>query len=730
MDEEGLKKTRLDKLDQIRKIGWNPYQHYYDKKQMVGDVSSQLGKTVKTAGRLFSFREHGPIVFADLKDETGKIQLFFKKDVLGEEAFKNLRLLDIGDTIGVEGEVSKTIAGEISIIPTQYTLLTKSMQSLPSEWYGIKDVETRYRQRYLDLLLNPDVRERFNIRTKIISGTREYLDNIGFWEVESPTLQMMYGGANAKPFKTHLNALGRDVYLRIADELYLKRLIIGGYERVYEICKDFRNEGIDNSHFPEFTMIEWYEAYADYQRVMDVAEGLFKHLALKIYGHTTLQIDDKKIDIGKKWPRIEMVAILKDKLDLDVEHESQESLIAYIKKECADAQLVGGESKGQLIFIIFEHKIPKLLDEPTWIIDYPEEVSPLSKQHRNKPGWVERFEGYIGGKEIADGWSELTDPQVQRQRLTADSKAVRKDKEEAQHVDEEFLTAMEYGMPPVGGIGIGMDRLTMFFTNTWAIKEVVLFPTLKSNKQEEQDDSPKETTIEVPLKKINTPKILSIDNQTKEKFPSVSVGVAIIKGVRIQKSDPKLEQEKERVLKSFEDLTTEQLGQYPEIISYRTLYKEMKIDWHSRRPSPEALLRRIALRKGLYTVNTVVDAYNLIVMQERVSIGAFDLDTLQLPTQLRFAKEGEEILLLGDAEPTKYKSTELGYFDQKGGYNIDFNYRDAQRTAVQTETTNLLINVDGIYDIPPEKVQEVLQKACDMIQKYCGGTVELFGVVS
>lgn len=482
MDDSELKRIRKEKIEKIKELGWNPYGATYSKTHSVLDALKNIGKKIKTAGRLFSFREHGNIAFADLRDETGKIQLFFKKDLLGQDQFRNLKLLDIGDFIGVEGEVVKTVAGEISVAPSSYTLLTKSILPLPSQWYGLKDVETRFRQRYLDLLLNPEVRERFNTRTKLVSGIREYLDNLGFWEVETPTLQSLYGGANAKPFKTHMNALGHDVYLRIADELYLKRLVIGGYERVYEICKDFRNEGIDHAHFPEFTMIEWYEAYADYQRVMDVAEGLFKHLAKKIYGHSTLLVEDKKIDIGKKWPRIEMTEILKEKLQLDVEKETVESLKKYIKENCPGTQLVGGENKGQLIFAIFEHKIPKLLDEPTWIIDYPEEVSPLSKNHRSKPGWVERFEGYIGGKEICDGWSELTDPQVQRERLTQDAKAVRKDKEEAQHVDEDFLTAMEHGMPPLGGIGIGIDRLTMFFTNTWAIKEVVLFPTLKVEK--------------------------------------------------------------------------------------------------------------------------------------------------------------------------------------------------------------------------------------------------------
>ncbi|MBI2442911.1 MAG: lysine--tRNA ligase [Candidatus Levybacteria bacterium] len=722
MDDSELIKIRKEKIEKIRALGWNPYAASYPKTHTVADALKSEGKRVSTAGRLFSFREHGNIAFADLRDETGKIQLFFKKNTVGQEAFKNLKLLDIGDIIGVEGEVGTTEAGEISIIPSSYTLLTKAIRPLPNQWYGLKDVEARFRQRYLDLLLNPEVRARFNTRTKLISGVREYLDNLGFWEAETPVLQPLYGGANAKPFTTHLNALDQDMYLRIADELYLKRLIVGGYERVYEICKDFRNEGIDQTHFPEFTMIEWYEAYADYHRVMDVAEGLFKHLAKKIYRHTTIQIDEKKIDIGKKWPRIEMQLILKKKLGLDVDKETRESLLKYAKKHLPDMQILGGETKGQLIFNIFDHTIPKTLIAPTWIIDYPEDISPLAKTHRSKPGWVERFEGYIGGKEVADGWSELTDPVIQRARFTADTNAERKDKEEAQHVDEDFLMAMEHGMPPLGGIGIGIDRLTMFFTNRWAIKEVVLFPTLKVEKPAARADG--------GVASLKTPEIFSISRKVSETFSSLSVGVAIIKNVSITKSHPELEKEKEKVLGSMEGLTTDAINAFPEILSYRKLYKAMGIDWHSRRPSPEALLRRIALKKGLYTVNTCVDAYNLIVMKNRVSVGAFDLDKISFPTELRFAKPGEKILLLGDTQPTAYTEKELAYFDQTGGYNIDFNYRDAQRTAVWEDTKNLYINVDGVFDISPQKVEAVLREACDKIIKYCGGKVQEFGVVT
>lgn len=474
---DSLKKIRLQKLKKIKQIGWNPYPSSYNKTHTVNQTLNSLGKKVKTAGKIFSLRPHGNIAFADLKDETGKIQIFFKKDLLGKEAYANLNLIDIGDYIGVEGEVVKTIAGEISIAPANYTLLSKALRPLPHQWFGLKDIESRYRQRYLDLLLNPTVRERFNIRTKLIKYLRQYLDNLGFWEVETPVLQPLYGGANAKPFTTHIKALDQKMYLRIADELYLKRLIVGGYEKVYEIAKDFRNEGVDRSHNPEFTMIEWYEAYADYHRVMDVTEGLFKYLAKKIFGNTIMKVEDKEIDISGQWPRIEMTKIIKQKLNLDVEKETVEGLIKYCQKE--KIELIGGENKGQLIFMIFEHKIPKLLINPTWIIDYPKEVSPLSKEHPTKKGWVERFEGYIGGKEICDGWSELTDPQEQRKRFTKDVQAIRKDKEEAQQLDEDFITAMEYGMPPLGGIGIGIDRLTMFFTNTWSIKEVILFPTLR-----------------------------------------------------------------------------------------------------------------------------------------------------------------------------------------------------------------------------------------------------------
>jgi len=474
-----IRSDRLKKKEELLKLGVNPYPSSISLKGeriAISYARESLGKNVLVAGRIRAIRIHGGASFLDLEDFTASIQLLFQKNVLGER-YSLISLFDAGDFLAVSGEVIKTQAGEITVRVSDFQFLSKAIRPLPSSWYGLKDIEERYRKRYLDLLLNPEVKQRFLTRTKLVREIRNYLDSLGYQEVETPTLQPLYGGANAKPFKTHLNALDCDMYLRIADELYLKRLLVGSYEKVYEICKDFRNEGMDLTHNPEFTMIEYYEAYADYHRVMDVTEGLFKHLAKSIFGKMKIKVGEQEIDISKKWPRIKMVDIIREKLGIDVLETSESFLTDYCRKN--EIELVGGESKGQLIYTIFEHKVTDLLIDPVWIIDYPEAVSPLSKAKAGEPGWVERFEGYVGGKEICDGWSELNDPLIQRKRFESDVKAARKDREEAQQVDEDFLEAMEYGMPPIGGIGIGIDRLTMFFTNTWSIKEVILFPTMR-----------------------------------------------------------------------------------------------------------------------------------------------------------------------------------------------------------------------------------------------------------
>jgi len=474
---EEIRKIRLEKVEKLRDMGIDPYPAKLKfEKGTVKNARESDGETVAVAGRIMGMRGHGNVYFCDLKDETGTIQVFFQKNNL-EKEFDVVRLLDIGDFVLVQGKVFKTEAGEVTIDVVEFQFLGKAIRPLPGKWHGLKEVEERYRKRYLDLLLNDEVRKRFDVRTKLTREIRRYLDSLGFMEVETPTLQTLYGGANAKPFKTHLNALDKEMYLRIADELYLKRLIVGGYERVYEIAKDFRNEGMDLTHNPEFTMIEYYETYADYHRVMDVTEGLFKHLARVVLAGTKMKVGEHEVNIETNWPRVKMVDVIKDKLGYDVEGESVREMISYCKEK--GVETVEGETWGQLVYRIFEHLVTDKLIEPIWVIDYPRDVSPLSKAHVVNGDWVERFEGYIGGKEICDGWSELTDPIEQRERFEADVATARKDREEAQQVDEDFIEAMEYGMPPIGGIGIGIDRLTMFFTNTWSIKEVILYPLMR-----------------------------------------------------------------------------------------------------------------------------------------------------------------------------------------------------------------------------------------------------------
>lgn len=722
---------RIDVIKRLREQGVNPYPSTVTRTHTIDEARNAGNKTtVAVVGRLRSLRGHGKIIFGDLNDESGNIQIVFKSDILSPEHFKLLKSIDEGDFLAVEGTVGKTEAGELSVFAGSITIVSKTIAPLPDRWFGLKDVEERYRKRYLDLLMNPEVKQRLDARWKIEKYVRMFLWKERYVEVETPVLQPLYGGTNAKPFTTHMNALDSDFYLRVAPELYLKRLMVGGYERVFEIARNFRNEGIDHTHQPEFTMIEWYEAYADYLRIMNMTEELIKYLAKEVNGTLTLQVGDHAVDLSQPWKRLTIDDAMKEYAGIDWEKISDEQIQKTLKEQ--SIAVPGVYSRNKALFRIYEHTVTKQLIEPTWVIDYPQEVSPLSKSHRSKPGRVERFEGYIAGKEIFDGWSEIVSSIEQRERFENEQKNMKAGDDEAQPLDEDFLAALSYGCPPLGGIGIGIDRLTMLLTNTWAIKEIIAFPTLKPLQRIKAAASkkPVEKSPSAGVTALSVPDTLSIDPEVAKHLSSVSVGVALIKGAKIQKTHPDLEKEKKQVVESLQGMTTEQLGEYPEIKSYRKLYKEMGVDWHSRRPSPEALLRRIALGKGLYTINTCVDAYNLVVMKHRISVGAFDADHITFPTVLRFACEGDEILLLGDDTPTKYTAKELAYYDQDGGYNIDFNYRDAKRTCVTEKTTDILINVDGIYDISPENVQEVLDEAVRMIVHYCGGTVEFSGVVS
>jgi len=472
-----LKKIRQEKFQKIINLGFSGSAYSFDKKDSISSSRKSLAQKVQIAGRVIGIRSHGVLTFLDLEDETGKIQLLAAANELDEKTAELVKLLDIGDFIGVYGEVFNTKAGEITVKIEKLTFLNKSFRPLPDSWYGLKDKEERFRRRYLDLILNPEVKKVLDKRWGTEKAIREFLWQQQFVEVETPVLQTLYGGTNARPFTTHLNALDTDMYLRIAPELYLKRLVVGGYERIFEIAKNFRNEGMDQSHQPEFTMIEFYQAYADYQQIMDLTESLIKYTAEKVNGHLLLQVENEKINLSGKWQRITIDEALKQYLNLDWETVTDSEIKDILEKH--NFQVPGVYTKNKALFIIFDHLVTPKLIEPTWVIDYPQDVSPLAKTHRSHPDRVERFEGYVGGREICDGWSEVVSPIEQRERFETEQKNLKSGDQEAMPLDEEFIEALEFGCPPLGGIGIGIDRLVMFLTNTWSIREVIAFPLMR-----------------------------------------------------------------------------------------------------------------------------------------------------------------------------------------------------------------------------------------------------------
>ncbi len=472
-----VRQANLDKLKQLQAIGINPYPAHFRPSANLAVIKQSLGQKVVAAGRIVAYRRHGKLIFIDIQDSSDSIQLFIFKNNLQDLDWQVVKLLGVGDFVGAKGKVITTKTGEISVQVTSLTLLSKALRPLPDSWQGLKNKEERFRKRYLDLLLNPRSKQLLDTRWQVLQEIRRFLWNQGYVEVETPVLQPLYGGTNAKPFTTHLNALDTDMYLRIAPELYLKRLVIGGYERVFEIARNFRNEGMDQTHQPEFTMIEFYEAYADYQRMMDLAEALIKHLAQAINHTLKLKVDQATIDLSGSWPRLTIDQVVEKHLQISWSKISDNDLQNLLENH--NLKVSGTYTRDKALFVLYDHLVTPKLIQPTWVIDYPQDVSPLSKKHRSKPGRVERFEGYIGGKEIFDGWSEINSALEQRARFENEQKNLQAGDEEAQPLDEDFLEALEYGMPPLGGIGIGIDRLTMFLTNTWQIREVIAFPLLR-----------------------------------------------------------------------------------------------------------------------------------------------------------------------------------------------------------------------------------------------------------
>ena len=491
-DLNQVMRDRRKKLQQIIDSGVNPYAYNFTRgapaQGIISDFETFENEPVAIAGRIMAVRRMGKAAFVHIMDESGRIQIYIRQDHVGEQSYALFKMMDIGDFVGVTGTVFKTRTGEISVLAKHFELLTKNLRPLPIvkekieegkqiTYDAFADIETRYRQRYVDLAVNSEVRDVFIKRSKIISAMRKYLDCRGFLEVETPVLQPIYGGASARPFTTHHNTLNMTLYLRIADELYLKRLLVGGFEGVYEIAKDFRNEGIDRTHNPEFTMMEVYAAYQDYTYMMELVEDMVSTIARETLGTEKIVFQGQEIDLTPPWPRIPMFNALNEHTGYDLYKKNKEEI-----QKIADALGVEIESywdKGKLIDEIFSEKVEPKLIQPVFITDYPIELSPLAKKHRNDAKLVERFEPYIAGREIGNAFSELNDPIDQRERFAEQKKLLEAGDEEAQVLDEDYIRALEYGMPPTAGLGLGVDRLVMLLTDSPSIRDVIFFPQMR-----------------------------------------------------------------------------------------------------------------------------------------------------------------------------------------------------------------------------------------------------------
>lgn len=484
--------VRREKMKELITKGVEPFGDKYVTTHQTKDIIHRFeeleNQSVAIAGRLMSVRGHGKASFGNLMDMSGRIQVYFREDVIGEDAYEVFNLLDIGDIVGVSGRVFKTKRGEISVEVKSFLMLTKALRPMPEKWHGLKDVETRYRQRYLDLIANPEVRDVFVVRSKVIRAIRRYLDDAGFLEVETPVLHPIAGGATAKPFVTHHNALDMDMYLRIAPELYLKRLIVGGFEKVYELGRVFRNEGISYKHNPEFTMIELYQAYADYEDAMRLTEEVIAHAAREVLGTTVINYQGQEIDLAPPWKRVSMLDAIKEKTGVDFRDVNSLEKAVEIAKGLG-LSVDKGTGIGNVINLAFEEFVEPTLIQPTFIMDHPVEISPLAKRKGSSPNFTDRYEAFIFGREMANGFSELNDPIDQKGRFLNQVSQRESGDDEAHMMDEDFVTALEYGLPPTAGQGIGIDRIVMLLTDAHSIRDVILFPHMRHKLEPQGADS-------------------------------------------------------------------------------------------------------------------------------------------------------------------------------------------------------------------------------------------------
>lgn len=726
MDEIRLRKTK-----ELREMGINPYAERYERSHNLKKAKElKLDTQVKVAGRLMLKRDMGKLSFAHLQDFSGKMQIAFQKDILEDEKYKLfLKKIDIGDFIGVEGKIFKTHKGEISILVETFELLSKSMRPLPEKFHGVTNKETLYRQRYLDLTMNRETMDRFLLRSKVIKTIRSYLENNEFIEVETPVLSSVASGAAARPFYTHHNALDIDVTLRIAPENYLKRCIAGGFERVFEFAKCFRNEGIDPSHLQEFSMLEYYSAYWNFEDNMDFTEKIFTHLLTELFGTLKLNVYGKEIDFTTPWQRIDYRELILKDSGIDFkEHKDVESLKKAIKEKNIFIENIEKYGYGNLVDALYKKVSRPKLIQPCFVIHHPIHTKPLARKNDDDPQVADTFQLLVNTWEIINAYSELVDPVDQRERFEEQMRAKNAGDEDAVEYDEDYVIAMEHGMPPISGWGIGIDRLVSLLTSQENLKDCVLFPimkpegggetSLKRKSLVEKKVVPDDTQL---LKNVSTHSFV-VSKEVKEKFPDLKIGYTLISDVSVQKERDDLNKLKKDFTPKIEQ-AKEMLEKLSVLHDYREIFKKTGIDPTKRKPSPIALLDRIASGKPLYTISTVVDAVNVIVMKYGISMGAFDLDNIQGSTELCFAEGREDHLAIMEEKEKKINAGELIYKDQKHVICRDLNYRDSEYTKITKKTRNILLFIDGTKSTSEEEVQQALQEAADLIMKFSGGKV-------
>lgn len=740
-----IMKERAAKAEEFRKLGIDPYATKSGRTnkaaEVLEDYDKMEGKEVTVAGRVMFWRDFGKLAFAKVRDESGEIQVILKKDNLGDIE-NQLKLYDVGDIVDATGKVTKSKTGEISVEATAFTILTKAVRPLPEKREGLKNIEERYRRRYLDILMNEDSRQMIVWRAEIEKAIREFLWEREFVEVDTPILQPTYGGTNAKPFYTHLNALNVDLYLAVAHELYLKKVIVAGIENVFTLGRCFRNEGVDKSHNPEFVLLETMSAYHNYEYNMDLTEEMYRYICDNVFGRTTFKVCGQNVDLGKPWRRVMMVDLVREEKGIDFEKLSLDEANELLKKAGVEEQPTIGNALVQYM----EATIAPSLIQPTIVYGHPVEISPLVKRIPGSEKYVERFELYFGGMETGDNWSELNDPTELRARFEEEQRRKEEGDEEAHPMDLDFVEAMEYGMAPTTGLGPGIERLAMMLGETENIDDVIWFPLVKPDLEEGELESGAQVTgkltweydylyskygldyesIEIP--DIEGDDYLSMTGKFRAEHPSATAGYVVIEGISVHDKDKELSAMRNDIVKSLRGITKADIDADPRLRSFRDMYRKMGVDFRSRRPSPEALLRRISQGRDLYSVNNVVDAYNAIVITQQISSGAFDIDQMKAPMLLDVSNGNEEMTVVG-GEVKSINPGEVVYRDKVSPYNIDYNYRDSDRTKITEKTKNIIINAEGVGDISAEDVRKALQLNAAVIQKFCGGKIVQAGLV-